>query len=35
MDRESNNRIIEYIIYIDESFREKGGVYMRGRKGFP
>ena len=35
MDRESNNRIIEYIIYIDESLGGKGGVYVRGRKGFP
>ena len=35
MDRESNDRIIGYIIQVDESLGEKGGVRVRGRKGFP
>jgi len=34
MDRELNNGIIGYIVYIDESLREKGGVYVRGKEGF-
>ena len=35
VDRESNDRTIGYIVYTDESLGEKGGVCVRGRKGFP
>jgi len=34
MDKELNNGIIGYIIYIDKSLREKEGVCVRGKEGF-
>jgi len=35
VDKELNDGTIGYIVYTDESLREKGGVCVRGRKGFP
>ena len=35
MDRELNDGIIEYIIYIDKSLREKEEFGCKVRKGFP
>ena len=35
MDRELNNRTIGYIIYIDESLREKEESIYKVKKGFP
>ena len=35
MDRELNNRIIGYIVYIDESLREKEESGYKVKKGFP
>ena len=35
MDRELNNGTIKYIIYIDESLREKEESKCEVRKGFP
>ena len=35
MDRELNDRIIKYIIYIDESLREKEESIYKVRKSFP
>ena len=35
MDRELNDRIIGYIVYIDESLREKEESKCEVRKGFP
>ena len=35
MDRELNDKIIGYIIYIDESLREKEESKYKIRKGFP
>ena len=35
MDRELNDGIIRYIVYIDESLREKEESEYKVRKGFP
>ena len=35
MDRELNNGTIGYIVYIDESLREKKKSGYEVRKGFP
>ena len=35
MDRELNNRTIGYIIYINESLREKEESRYEIKKGFP
>ena len=35
MDRELNNGIIGYIVYINESLREKEESRYKVRKGFP
>ena len=35
MDRELNDGIIGYIVYIDESLREKEESGCEVRKGFP
>ena len=35
MDRELNDRTIGYIIYINESLREKEESIYKVRKGFP
>ena len=35
MDRELNNGIIGYIVYIDKSLREKEESRCEVRKGFP
>ena len=35
MDRELNNGTIGYIVYTDESIREKEESEVRGKEGFP
>jgi len=34
MDRELNDEIIGYIVYIDKSLREKEEFKVRGKEGF-